>query len=55
MGLKDRDEGQGLLHGAILLAPMVTIKDEMKPPQVHVCACAGAVNRWVVGSMHMDG
>lgn len=34
LGLKDADEGQGLLHGAILLAPMVTIKDSMKPPQV---------------------
>lgn len=44
LGLKDRDEGKWLLHGAILLAPMVTIKEEMKPPQVRVCACLGAVN-----------
>ncbi len=36
LGLKDADEGRGLLNGAILLAPMVTIKDEMKPPQVGV-------------------
>jgi alpha-beta hydrolase superfamily lysophospholipase len=36
LGLKDLDEGEGhpRLHGAILLAPMVTIKAEMKPPQV---------------------
>lgn len=32
--LKDSDEGRGALHGAILLAPMVTIRDSMKPPQV---------------------
>lgn len=57
MCLKDLDEGRNLLHGAILLAPMVTIKKEMKPPQVHtlltqriVCVCF-----FLEGGVDVDG